>query len=501
MLVTCRQMQDAERAAFARGATAGGLMEQAGRGIAAVLRQFFPRPGTLVLYLGKGNNAGDALVAARELLADGWQLTARLAGEAFEFKELPARHWSALVGLVEALPAATKIADRRKPVVQIDGLLGIGGTGPLQGALKCLAAEMNRCRRELHTFTVAMDIPSGLNGDSGEAGESCVEADVTVTIGHAKSGLVADSAARFVGRLAVIELAELACESGDAGAQVLTSALLANRLPRRSFDLHKGQVGRVGILAGSRGFIGAAILSATGAIRGGAGLVNLIVKEDVYPIVAAKAPPEVMVKPVSDYRDVLSAPFDALAIGPGLGFASQDEVLEVIRDAGVPAVIDADALTMLGSGHLDKLASAKSARLLTPHPGEMARLIAAHPEWRGLDRRRLAEAFVSEHPRATVLLKGARTVIASSGQPTGFNTTGDPGMATGGVGDVLTGLCAALIGQGVGCHDAACLGAWLSGRAAEITIRDGGQSSESLIAGDGAAFLGRAFQDLKAGVF
>jgi NAD(P)H-hydrate epimerase len=254
-------------------------------------------------------------------------------------------------------------------------------------------------------------------------------------------------------------------------------------------------------MAGSRGFVGAGLLAATGALRGGAGLVTLFVKEDVYPVIAAKATLELMVRVTGDYRDVLSEKFDALAIGPGLGFEAQDEVLEVIRHADMPAVIDADALTMLARDDLSLLLQSSAPRLLTPHPGEMARFFAAHPQWQKLDRRALAEAFATTYHGCTLLLKGARTVIAQSGMTTCFNTTGTPAMATGGMGDVLTGLCAGLIAQGVSCFDAACLGAWLGGRSAEIAITDDGQSIESLAAGDVLRHLGAAFGDLKAGVY
>jgi len=494
MIVTCSQMREIEEAAFTRGVAAGDLMEKAGCGIAGVIRQFFPHPGTLVLYLGKGNNAGDALVAARELQKLGWRLQARLAFPEREFKDLPAKHWLAVSSHVGSDKAAS-------PVVQLDGLLGIGATGPLSGDMLALACEMNELRKSGHAATIAMDIPSGLNGDTGAPGDGCVEADITVTIGHVKSGLLADTATRHVGRLAVVPLPELASGSGDSSAAVLTAAVLRGKLPRRSFDFHKGNAGRAGIIAGSRGFTGAGVLAATGALRGGAGLVTLFVKEDVYPIMAAKAPPEVMVRLITDYREVLEEPFDALAIGPGLGFESGHEVLDVIRHSTVPAVLDADALTMLARSDENPLLSSSAQRLLTPHPGEMARLIAKHPEWMGLDRRSLAGAFAAEHPGCTLLLKGARTVIAQTGEATRFNTTGTPAMATGGMGDVLTGLCAALMAQGVSCFDSACLGAWLSGRAAEIALTTGGQSIESLAAGDVLVHLGAAFGDLKAGVY
>ncbi len=494
MIVDCRRMRELEEEAFASGVSADELMEQAGLGIADVVRQFFPQPGSLLLFLGKGNNAGDALVAARDLQRSGWRLHARLAFPEGEFRELPARHWRAVSPHLEAEIAAG-------PLVMLDGLLGIGVSGPMRGALLTLASEMNALRKSRHAVTVAMDIPSGLDADTGLPGVGCVEADITVTIGRVKAGLLADSATPLVGRLTFVRLRALSEDAAEPSARVLTAESLREKLPRRSFDFHKGDAGRVGIIAGSRGFIGAGLLAAKGALRGGAGLVTLWVKEDVYPLIAAKAPAEVMVRVVKDYRDVVSAPHDALAIGPGLGFESEDEVLEVIRSARMPVVIDADALTMLARSDIPSALQAGAPRLLTPHPGEMARFFHAHPEWKALSRRALAEAFSGAHPHCTLLLKGSRTVIAKSGDTTCFNTTGTPAMATGGNGDVLSGLCAALIGQGVSCFDAAGLGAWLCGRAAEIALASGRHSIESLSAGDVSEHLGGAFNDLKAGAY
>lgn len=494
MIVTCRQMREMEEAAFARGVSAAALMEEAGKGIARVVSQFFPKPGAVVICLGKGNNAGDALVAARELGRRGWRISARLAFPEGEFKELPARHWRELASNIEPQGATS-------PLVLLDGLLGIGAAGPLEGPMLELAREMNALRTTRHATTVAMDIPSGLNGDTGTPCEGCVVADITATIAHVKTGLLSDSAAAYVGRLAVVPLPDLPIRDSETCAGALTATSLRVKLPRRNFDFHKGQAGRVGVIAGSSNFTGAAVLTATGALRGGAGLVTLLVKEDVHGLIAAKTPPEIMVRAVKDWRDVLSENYDALAIGPGLGFLSQQEILDVIRGATVPAVIDADALTIIARADCEVLSNCAAPRLLTPHPGEMARLAALRPGWQQLCRRALAEAFVTACPRCVLLLKGSRTVIAQSGPATRFNTTGSPGMATGGMGDVLTGLCAALVAQGVSCFDSGCLGAWLSGRAAEIAITSGAQSVESLTAGDVLQHLGPAFSDLKAGAF
>ena len=498
MVVTCGQMQDAEQAAFDCGVSAEDLMEQAGAGIFAALKQFFPDPGTAILYLGKGNNAGDALVVARHLRAAGWRIVARLAFGASEFKELPAKHWQSLHGAIEVLPAAPVPNNHWGTVILLDGLVGIGASAaPLRGPLADAVLEMNAFRRARHAFCVALDLPSGLNPLSGTPGEACVEADLTVTIGHAKSVLLADAATAFVGRLVIVPLAGLEKTAGDESRQVLTSTRLLPLLPCRPFEFHKGRAGRVGIIAGSRGFAGAAALAATGALRAGAGLVTVHVKEDAHAAVAAKACSEVMVKLVRDYREIFRDSVDALAIGPGLGLEHEDEVLAVIARAEVPAVLDADALNMLARRGFDSLKKNAAPRLLTPHPGELARMAERFPEWSSLSRSEVAQDFVGKFPHCTLLLKGARTVIATAGQPVSFNATGHPGMATGGMGDVLTGICAGLAAQGVALHDAACLGAWLSGRAAERAITHGGHSQESLAAGDMADHLGGAFTDLK----
>ena len=482
MIVTCGQMQEAERAAFARGVTAEELMEAAGKGIAAVVRQFFPRTGTLVLYLGKGNNAGDALVAARELRAEGWQVLGRLASPPEAMKELPQKHFGDWVTLISD---ARQLELPRGPLVLLDGLLGIGFEGAVRSEFAALVTELNELRQKRHAMVIAMDIPSGLGG------EPAVEADVTACVAHIKDVLIEDDAEGHVGRIAVVPLAELAACEGDSRAAVMTPRLIREWLPHAPNDMHKGRAGRVCVLAGSRGFYGAAELACRGALHAGAGLTTLLVKEDAYEVLAARVPPEVMVRPVRDYREVLEMDADSLAIGPGLGFEHESEILEVLRLATTPCVVDADAITMLAR-HPDVLEAMNGLpRLLTPHPGEMQRMLDHFPGWHGMERRTLAEMFTRLAQGRTLLLKGARTVIATHGEVTLFNSTGHPGMARGGMGDVLTGVCAAIAARRVPLHRAAGLGAWLCGRAAEIAGRDG------LCASDVAAHLGTALRDLK----
>lgn len=484
MIVTCQQMQEGEAAVFSRGVSAAELMEQAGKGIAEVVRQFEPVAGTLVLFLGKGNNAGDALVAARELRQSGWRVLARLCVQVTEMKELPQSHWAEWVEVIED---ARRHSFPPGPMVLLDGLLGIGFSGEMRPEISALAGEMNEMRERCHARVIAMDLPSGLGS------RHAVEADVTACVAYIKDLLVEDGAERNVGRIALVPLRELEGIQGDAGAEVMTSQSLRPWLPHRPNDMHKGDAGRVVVLAGSRGFLGAAELACRGALHAGAGLTTLLVKEDAYELLATRVPAEVMVRCVEDYREALEMRADALAIGPGLGFDSEDEVLEVLRAAKSPVVVDADAITMLS--HQPEVMDEMNGlpRLLTPHPGELERLLAHYPGWHGMDRRTVTEMLVKTAPKRTLLLKGARTVIATAGEVTLFNSTGHPGMAGGGMGDVLTGVCAALAARRVPLHHAAGLGAWLCGRAAEIAGRDGIRAS------DVAACLGLAMRDLKAG--
>jgi NAD(P)H-hydrate epimerase len=238
------------------------------------------------------------------------------------------------------------------------------------------------------------------------------------------------------------------------------------------------------------------VLCANACVRAGAGLVTLYVTEQIYPITAAAVMPEVMVRPIADYRDLLETRRDVLALGPGLGQERREEVLELVRRCEQPMIIDADGLNILAQNP-EVLRERAGPRLLTPHPGEMARLA---PGGEGRTRRELVADWNGRYP-GTLLLKGSRTVIGEPGHPLSYNTTGNPGLASGGMGDTLTGVCAALAGHGLPLYDCARLGSWLCGRAAELAVAHGGESEESLVASRVADFLGMAFRDLRAGVF
>lgn len=490
-MLTCAEMKVLEERAFAEGVSAEGLMEEAGAQIAAAVRQFFPKPGRCLAYFGKGHNGGDALVAARHLAAAGWNIALPDTFAESDWSPLTTKKYREL--LRSDLAGG---GHDPQSLILLDGLLGIGAGGALREPIKRQAQAINATRAASNARVFAIDIPTGLNADTGVADADTVIADYTLAIGAAKTGLLADSATRFVGRLAVLPLRELTGRMDPAPAgQIATPAVLAPLLPRRHFDMHKGQCGRVAIVAGSPGMVGAAVMCAEAAVHAGAGLVTLYVAATIEPFVDARITPEVMVWPFTSIRDLLDAGHDALAIGPGLGRSRDNEVHQLAGVAPLPMVLDADALTGLAP-RLGVLWSAAGPRLLTPHPGEMERL---DPEAAGLSRRETAEQFTARVP-VTLLLKGARTIVANRNKPLSYNTTGSPGMATGGMGDVLTGVCVALAGQGIGMYDAARLGAWLCGRAAELALLTR-ESEESLSATHVIAHLGGAFRALRAGGF
>jgi NAD(P)H-hydrate epimerase len=446
------------------------------------------------VYFGKGHNGGDALVAARHLAVEGWEIELRPAFASETWAALTqGKHWH--LRDVQR-PEAQRGAASGRPLIVLDGLLGIGAGGELHEPIRAATRAINSLRAVSDARVFAIDIPTGLDADTGAADADTVIADYTLTIGCAKVGLLADVATRFVGRLAVLPLRELTARMDPAPAvQLATPAALAGLLPRRHFDMHKGQCGRVGIVAGSPGMVGAAVMCAEAAVHAGAGLVTLYVAATIEPFVDARITPEVMVRPFVSIRDLLEAGHDALALGPGLGRSRDAEVHQLAGVAPLPMVIDADALTALAP-RLGVVWSAAGPRLLTPHPGEMARL---DPEGDGLSRRERVEQFTARVP-VTLLLKGARTIVGDRKHPLSYNTTGSPGMATGGMGDVLTGVCVALAAQGVALYDAARLGAWLCGRAAELSLLDR-ESEESLSATHVIARLGAAFHALRAGGF
>ena len=482
-------MHAAEQSAFARGVSVETLMDQAGAGVARAVRQFFPKPATCIVFAGKGHNGGDALVAAEQLQRIGWKIDIRLPFAEEHCSELTQKK---LKALRVATPKLADTIERAPHTIILDGLLGTGAKSFLREPIRTAAREINRLRREENAFVFAIDLPTGLDADSGENDpDDSVIADFTVTIGFAKHGLIIDSALNLVGRIEIVPLPGLWPEAGAPNELAASPHSLSPLLPRRKFSAYKNEFGRIGVVAGSKGFVGAALMTTAGALRAGAGLAEVFVPEEIYEIVASAAPVESMVKPVRRYRDLLEEKIDIWALGPGLGKERASEVLNLIENAQQPMVVDADGLNILAD-KIHTLRTCRGPRLLTPHPGEMKRLM----EVGKMARSGIARNFCDQFP-ITLLLKGSRSIVCERGKPISYNTTGNPGMASGGMGDVLTGVCAGLAGRELSMYDAGRVGAWICGRAAEISIFQFGASEESLLASDVLAHLGNAFNELR----
>jgi len=496
MLVSKLEMRASEEAAFVQGVKAEALMEVVGTALAKIVNQFHPSPGRLIVFGGKGNNTGDVLVAARLLVNQGWHAQFRCAFPKKTLNKLASLKLKEFSRSILARGSLLHPPD--VPLVVLDGMLGIGAIGSPCTEI-CAAINQIRRLREAGAWILAADIPTGLDADSGLPSASCVEADLTATVGFVKKGLVADTATNYVGRLALITLTELPSRRGDP-AKLITPCLLKHWLLPRQFSSHKGLYGRVGVLAGSRRYPGAARLCAHAALRAGAGIVMLFLQEtlEFYPPMMASLPPEAIILPIQSFNEIFQQRLDALCIGPGIGEEEKiEEILEIVREAQTPTVVDAGALNIV-SRQPQVLRACRGLRLLTPHPGEFARL---SPELAKLPRREAAEAFVSNYSAVTLLLKGARAIVAEAGTPSLINSTGNPGMGSAGMGDVLTGVCGSLLAQGLTPRQSASIGTWLCGRAAEIAIFSHGQSPQSLLAGDIVQSLGQAFSSLHQGTY
>lgn len=463
---SCQQMRLAEQAAIDAGViTTDGLMDAAVCSAAAELRRdaeygqisrTLPR---IVVYAGKGKNAGDALGIARELGCSA--ITVRCATSVSQLAAETRRQLELTMAVADVKFATQPLTSvPEEGALILDGLLGSGACGSLRPEYAKLAHEMNELRHATtHSLLLAVDIPTGLDADTGSVDAAAVRADATLAIGCVKPGMLADGSENYVGRLLCAPLPHVSLP--PSCARVADAGLLS-LLPRRAFSCYKNQAGRVRIIAGSVGFLGAAQMSSEAALRSGAGLVELFCLPEIYDLLAVRIAPEIMVRRVASFADVPSEGAQALLIGPGMGAPSvpnKAALSALLARAECPVVMDADALRLLAAGDLPW----PRLPILTPHPGEMRALF---PQAAALSRAETAAQFLLRHP-CTLLLKGARSLI-SDGSTTLYNSTGGPFMANGGQGDVLAGTVAGLAAQGLSPFHAAALGAFLCGRAAGI---------------------------------
>lgn len=487
--VTVQQIREIEQRAMRSGISEAELMERAGAALGRAIAIQYPEVGIAISFIGKGHNGGDALIALRVLQDEfGWEVGVRAAFPIEEWAELTRAQWDAL-GLDGLLESGFE-EQCYPPLFLIDGLIGIGAQGGLREPLLEMAEEMNEIRNRSGATILAVDNPSGVAPDTGVIFPGAVVADRTFMIGAEKCGLVLAKAADATGQLALVEVDELGDDEVGEMDLICPQNMGFGKAPR-SFEFHKGKSGRLGIVAGSLSFTGAALLTALGAIRAGAGLVTLYVRPEVCEAIRARLPFEVMIKTCSNPADLLSEMLDAIVVGPGLGEMDKnfgDGLGQLISETQVPMVIDADGLNFLSKQKL----KTHSMHVLTPHPGEFARMT---PEISKMDREEAAWAFVNESD-SVLLLKGARTIVAKCGEPLRINSTGTPAMSNGGQGDLLSGVIGALLAGGMDRFDAAAFGAWICGHAAELCQSDIG---DVCTASDTAVRLGEAMRNWRRG--
>lgn len=516
-LIRAAEMQAIDRRAIEQiGIPGVVLMENAGRATTEIfcreLAEFFPGP--VLIMAGKGNNGGDGYVMARLLAEQGWTVQTLVLGRAEDIVGDAAVMLAVLQKLAQPVRF---VAEARQlhdiiaavaPTVIVDALLGTG----LQATVRGLFAAAIELINSAGVPVCAVDIPSGVDGSSGRICGLAVQADLTVTFDHAKIGHGSDPGATRTGLLEVVDIGIPACGRIELESDVVLvdAATAADSLPMRPRTGHKGSFGHLLLLAGSSGKTGAAALAGNAALRGGCGLVTVATPASVHDILEVKLT-EVMTCPLADVDGIISrqaraqvaellAGRQALAVGPGLGqSAGLAELLAWLLTAvELPLVIDADALNLL-AGRLELLKQYSGPPpVLTPHPGEMSRLCGLSVAEIEADRYQLACTFAAEH-HVVLLLKGARTVVAAPDGRVRINRSGNDGLASGGSGDVLTGLIGALLAQGLEPFTAATLAAWLHGRAAELVAV--GQGTAGMTASDLLCQLPVARRELSEGVY
>jgi ADP-dependent NAD(P)H-hydrate dehydratase / NAD(P)H-hydrate epimerase len=515
-ILTGASMREADRRTIEDlGIASPVLMESAGRAVVRVMTERIEQleDRSIAIVCGKGNNGGDGLVVLRTLLLQGYDAKAFVLAPFEELASDALRNLQSALKLglpVESTPTEESWLDALAQIasasVIVDAVLGTGLSAAPRGLYRRAIADLNALAPE--TFRVAVDVPSGLSSDSGVVPGEAFEADLTVALAAPKVCHFIPPACEQCGDVEVVEIGipPLFLAAGEPRLETLELEELAFALPSRSRRSHKGTYGHLLLVAGSVGKTGAGIMAAEAALRSGAGLVTVASAKSAIPMMAPRLPEAMWVPlPETDsgaialealaHIERLVRERSALALGPGLG--PHDETARLVREivarCSLPTVVDADGLNALAQAREPMPDGAIVA--LTPHPGEAGRLLgessAAVERDRVSSARRLASSF-----RAHVVLKGYRTLVSDLAGNLKVNVTGNPGMATGGTGDILTGILGGLLAQGIAIDDALGLGVYLHGYAGDLAAAELGETS--LIATDLLAKLAHAFRDLEA---
>jgi len=519
-ILTAAQMQRIDRLTTERYAVPSlTLMENAGRGVVEFLAgRFLPLTAHhIVILCGRGNNGGDGMVVARLLREQGVKPRVILLADPQALKGDARATWERLAASGAPEVVLDSEAWQRvksgleEATLVVDALFGTGLTKPLEGFFAEVVRDINAASAQARI--VAVDLPSGVSADTGELIGECVRAHASVTFTAPKIAHVFPPACERVGEWVVKEIgtpAEALDSDPELSLNLTERADLGWLLKPRKLDAHKGDFGHVLILAGSVGKTGAAAMAAKAALRAGAGLVTVATAKSALPIIASlgiefmtEPLPETEAGSISlralDYGrlDHLVEGKSVLAVGPGIGSVREtaELVRAVVNRYDVPIVLDADGLNAF-AGCMDTFRAGQRVRILTPHPGEMARLTGKTAREILARRVEVAREFAKQH-QATLVLKGSRTLTAAPDGQVWVNPTGNPGMATGGTGDVLTGLIAGLVAQ----HstrppaEVAAAGVFVHGLAGDLAAQELGEIS--LVAGDLLDALPRAFRALR----
>lgn len=524
-LVTSRLMQQIDREAIDNvGIPGPELMENAGSGIGQRTTSDLPHvtSGKVVVICGKGNNGGDGFVIARYLDQAGSNVTVYFIGPLDKLSDDSRLNFDKAAGRgidIHEIKDCGELPDDLGADIIVDAIFGIGFAGSPRGIAGELIEYINR-----QTATViAVDMPSGLNTDNGQHEGAVVRADFTYTLALAKYGLFVSPGRELAGEVKVVPIGipDEVVEGFDINVELITPEMVRSRLPKRKADGHKGDFGKVLLIAGSMGMTGAAALAAQSALRSGCGLVKVACPRAVLPVIASLTKeattwpmPDVAKKGVLAKRGVGEArrlidEHDAVVIGPGLGQyrETQEFVRRLVSKLNKPAIIDADGLNAL-AGHLDTLSlpaaqvaegASQTQRVsvtlcLTPHPGEFQRLTGGDAVPLDIHKRiEVANNFAKEH-NVVLLLKGSPSIICDPGGVCYLNPTGNHGMASGGTGDVLSGIIGSFLAQGMSSVDATVCGAYVHGLAGDLAADL--MTPRAMIAGDILDVLPEAFDVL-----
>jgi NAD(P)H-hydrate epimerase len=514
-ILNADQMREADRRTIQDiGIASLVLMENAGRQVVAAIESLYPdlAERRIAVVCGKGNNGGDGFVVARTLQQRGFDVSVFVIGALSEVRGDARTNLSILGNIGQTV---VEVADETAWELHgaeiaghdliIDAMFGTGLSAPLAGFLETVVADIN----EAGVPVVSIDLPSGMSADTADEIGASIEAAVTVTLGAPKLPLVLPPAEMKAGEVVIADIgipSDVIEQLDGPRLELMTRDQMRALIQPRAADAHKGDFGRVLVVAGSKGKTGAAVLCAQGAMRAGAGLVTIASPVSCQPIIAAQAP-EYMTEGVEETPEgtihfsaadtVLGADADVIVAGPGLGRGEgvTTFVRELLDKCEGPLVLDADALNAFADEPALLVGREGRDLIITPHPGEMARLVGCTVDDLQADRIGIATDFAKRH-KLYLVLKGYRTLIVTPDEKVFVNPTGCPGMATGGTGDVLAGMLGAWLAQLLDAEAACKLAVYLHGSAGELADADNGEVS--MTAGDLVEHIGDAILEVTA---